>query len=86
VAAKAYERGLACYPMGGTLDGRRGDHVLLAPPYNVTSAELHMIVERFGMRWKPCWADASECRFWRPTRALPPIWFSSRITRRAVRI
>jgi adenosylmethionine-8-amino-7-oxononanoate aminotransferase len=48
VGAEAYARGLACYPMGGTLDGRRGDHVLLAPPYNVTRDELHMIVERFG--------------------------------------
>ncbi len=25
-----------CYPMGGTIDGRRGDHVLLAPPFIVT--------------------------------------------------
>ena len=28
-------RGLMCYPMGGTIDGRRGDHVLLAPPFIV---------------------------------------------------
>ena len=48
IGAEAYARGLACYPMGGTLDGRRGDHVLLAPPYNVTRDELHLIVERFG--------------------------------------
>jgi adenosylmethionine-8-amino-7-oxononanoate aminotransferase len=44
----AYEAGLACYPMGGTIDGRRGDHALLAPAYNVTPAQIDMIVDRFG--------------------------------------
>ncbi len=48
VGEEAYARGLACYPMGGTIDGKRGDHVLVAPPYNVTAAEIGMIVERFG--------------------------------------
>jgi hypothetical protein len=28
-------RGLMCYPMGGTVDGQRGDHLLLAPPFIV---------------------------------------------------
>ncbi len=31
--AAAFEAGLICYPMGGTIDGKRGDHVLLAPPF-----------------------------------------------------
>jgi adenosylmethionine-8-amino-7-oxononanoate aminotransferase len=48
VKREAMARGLACYPMGGTMDGRRGDHVLLAPPYIVTPAEVDMIVARFG--------------------------------------
>jgi adenosylmethionine-8-amino-7-oxononanoate aminotransferase len=48
VKQAAFERGLACYPMGGTIDGRRGDHVILSPPYNVSAAEIDMIVERFG--------------------------------------
>ena len=29
--AAAFDAGLICYPMGGTIDGRRGDHVLLGP-------------------------------------------------------
>lgn len=33
VKQAAMERGLLLYPMGGTLDGRRGDHVMLAPPF-----------------------------------------------------
>ena len=41
-------RGLWCYPMGGTIDGRSGDHVLLAPPYIVRPEEIDPIVERFG--------------------------------------
>ena len=48
VKQEAYLRGLACYPMGGTIDGRRGDHVILAPPYIVTPEQIDTIVERFG--------------------------------------
>ncbi len=43
--AEAFARGLLIYPGGGTVDGRRGDHILLAPPYNVTDDELEMIVD-----------------------------------------
>src|SRR5260221_11023068 len=48
VKAMAFERGLGCYPGGGTVDGRRGDHVLLAPPYISTSDDIDMIVDRLG--------------------------------------
>jgi adenosylmethionine-8-amino-7-oxononanoate aminotransferase len=48
VKREAYFRGLGCYPMGGTIDGLRGDHVILAPPYNVTEEEVGMILDRFG--------------------------------------
>jgi adenosylmethionine-8-amino-7-oxononanoate aminotransferase len=49
VKAEALARGLLVYPGSGTVDGRRGDHVLLAPPYNVTDTELDVIVERLGV-------------------------------------
>ena len=48
VKAAAMREGLLCYPMGGTLDGARGDHVLLAPPYIVREAELDLIVDRLA--------------------------------------
>ncbi len=48
VKAAALERGLACYPAGGTLDGVQGDHILLAPPYIVSPAEIDTIVDRLG--------------------------------------
>lgn len=41
----AMARGLLCYPMGGTVDGQQGDHVLLAPPFIASRAELERIVD-----------------------------------------
>jgi len=46
VKIEAFTRGLLVYPMGGTIDGIRGDHILLAPPFIATDAELDVIVER----------------------------------------
>ncbi|WP_333830382.1 aspartate aminotransferase family protein [Pararhodobacter sp.] len=40
VKAAAMEEGLICYPMGGTIDGARGDHILLAPPFIVSEAQI----------------------------------------------
>ncbi|HUG23357.1 aspartate aminotransferase family protein [Piscinibacter sp.] len=48
IKANAMARGLMVYPMGGTIDGQRGDHVLLAPPFIVGDAELDAIVERLA--------------------------------------
>jgi len=48
IKAIAFEGGLGCYPAGGCMDGRSGDHVLLAPPYIATAADIDMIVDRLG--------------------------------------
>jgi adenosylmethionine-8-amino-7-oxononanoate aminotransferase len=48
VKSEAMARGLMVYPMGGTVDGVRGDHVLLAPPFTVEAPLLDTIVERLG--------------------------------------
>ena len=48
VKKAAMARGLMVYPMGGTIDGTRGDHVLLAPPFIVTADQLGEIVDRLG--------------------------------------
>jgi adenosylmethionine-8-amino-7-oxononanoate aminotransferase len=45
---EAMARGLMVYPMGGTVEGARGDHVLLAPPFIVDAALVDTIVERLG--------------------------------------
>ncbi len=46
IKSEAMARGLMVYPMGGTVDGRAGDHVLLAPPFISTEDELGAIVDR----------------------------------------
>jgi adenosylmethionine-8-amino-7-oxononanoate aminotransferase len=48
IKAIAFEGGLGCYPAGGCMDGRSGDHVLLAPPYIATPDDIDMIVDRLG--------------------------------------
>ncbi len=48
VKQHAFQRGLSGYPMGGTIDGKLGDHYIVAPPYIVTAAEIDTIVERLG--------------------------------------
>jgi adenosylmethionine-8-amino-7-oxononanoate aminotransferase len=48
IKAEAMARGLICYPGGGTIDGKSGDHVLLAPPYIVNRGDIDAIVDRLG--------------------------------------
>ncbi|MEJ8561863.1 aspartate aminotransferase family protein [Yoonia sp. GPGPB17] len=43
---KAMENGLICYPMGGTIDGQNGDHVLLAPPFICTESQIDELVDK----------------------------------------
>jgi len=45
IGAKAKALGLLVYPGGGTIDGRRGDHILLAPAYSIESAEIEQIAD-----------------------------------------
>jgi adenosylmethionine-8-amino-7-oxononanoate aminotransferase len=46
IKREAMARGLMVYPMGGTIDGRQGDHVLLAPPFVVEEEQLDTIAGR----------------------------------------
>lgn len=48
IKREAMTRGLMVYPMGGTIDGQQGDHVLLAPPFTVSDADLDAIVDRLA--------------------------------------
>jgi adenosylmethionine-8-amino-7-oxononanoate aminotransferase len=48
VKREAMTRGLMIYPMGGTADGVRGDHILLAPPFIIDAGAIDVIVERLG--------------------------------------
>jgi len=48
VKKEALKAGLMCYPMGGTVDGSQGDHVLLAPPFVIDEAQLDELVSKLG--------------------------------------
>ena len=53
IAAKikksAQNNGLLCYPMSGTIDGKLGDHVLLAPPFVISNNELDELVHKLSV-------------------------------------
>ena len=42
------ENGLICYPAGGIVDGKSGDHVMLAPPFIVNASHIAEIVDKLG--------------------------------------
>ena len=44
----AFEAGLICYPMGGTLDGQSGDHILLAPPFIMSDSQIDEVVGKLS--------------------------------------
>ncbi len=52
VKSKAFENGLICYPMSGTIDGQQGDHVLLAPPFIVENSHIDEIVGKLDKTLK----------------------------------
>lgn len=56
VKSEAMQRGLLVYPSGGTVDGRAGDHVPLAPPSSARRAIL--------IGWSSFWRLRS-ARRWR---------------------
>jgi adenosylmethionine-8-amino-7-oxononanoate aminotransferase len=49
IKACCMEAGLMTYPMGGTIDGRRGDHVLFAPAFTCTPGDIDELVGRFSL-------------------------------------
>ncbi|MBF9051627.1 aspartate aminotransferase family protein [Roseobacter sp. HKCCD9010] len=48
VKSAAMAEGLICYPAGGTVDGRSGDHILLAPPFIIEDAQIDELVGKLS--------------------------------------
>ncbi len=48
----SFEAGLACYPMGGTIDGVNGDHILLAPPFIIEDEHIDEIIIKLSIAVK----------------------------------
>ena len=49
IKTAAFEAGLICYPMGGTIDGVQGDHVLLAPPFIIEDPQVEEVVDKLSI-------------------------------------
>lgn len=45
VMANCLYKGLVVYPGGGSVDGVRGDHILIAPPINITTEEVDLLFD-----------------------------------------
>ncbi|MHA3915238.1 aspartate aminotransferase family protein [Halovulum sp. GXIMD14793] len=50
----AFEAGLICYPMSGTIDGRSGDHILLAPPFILEDAQIEELTDKLESALDAC--------------------------------
>lgn len=48
IKAAAFEAGMICYPMSGTIDGQNGDHVLLAPPFIISDDQIDELVQKLS--------------------------------------
>jgi adenosylmethionine-8-amino-7-oxononanoate aminotransferase len=48
IKSAAFDLGLICYPMGGTVDGQSGDHILLAPPFIITDNQIDELAEKLS--------------------------------------
>jgi len=46
IKAAAFDAGLICYPMSGTIDGKNGDHILLAPPFIMDDDQIGELVDK----------------------------------------
>jgi adenosylmethionine-8-amino-7-oxononanoate aminotransferase len=44
IVNKAFEKGLIVYPGGGTVDGHKGDHILVAPPLTIKKQEIDELI------------------------------------------
>ncbi|WP_246100692.1 aspartate aminotransferase family protein [Palleronia caenipelagi] len=48
VKKAAMENGLICYPAGGTIDGKHGDHILLAPPFIISDDQIDELTDKLA--------------------------------------
>jgi len=58
IRSEGLRAGLVCYPMGGVIDGRRGDHVLLAPPFIIERAHVDELVDKLALTLERALAHA----------------------------
>ena len=57
IKKNAMAEGLMCYPGGGTIDGKRGAHILLAPPFIIDDGHVAEIVDKLDRAMATAFAD-----------------------------
>lgn len=62
VKATAMEKGLMCYPMKGTIDGKNGHHVLLAPHFIMSDEQVFELVDRLEATLEALFAEELVCQ------------------------
>jgi adenosylmethionine-8-amino-7-oxononanoate aminotransferase len=48
IRVRAMENGLICYPMGGVVDGKRGENVMIAPPFIIEERHVFELVDKLN--------------------------------------
>jgi len=48
IRVRAMQNGLVCYPMGGVVDGKHGDNVMIAPAFIVEEQHVFELVEKLN--------------------------------------
>jgi hypothetical protein len=60
IKAHGLEAGLVCYPNGGTIDGTRGTHVMVMPPFIITDSQIDELVEKLAATLECSFTDAQK--------------------------
>jgi len=61
IKATAMRGGLMCYAMGGTIDGKSGDHVMFAPPFIITEEHVAEMVDKFELAFNSALDEILVC-------------------------
>ena len=46
IHSEGIAQGIMMYPSTGSADSRRGDHIIISPPYNVNEEDLNLITKK----------------------------------------
>ncbi|MFQ5994694.1 MAG: aspartate aminotransferase family protein [Acidiferrobacterales bacterium] len=60
IKRRAMNRGLMTYPMSGTIDGRLGNHILLAPPFIINESHVDELVDKLAPSLDEAIADITK--------------------------
>ncbi|KAI9810097.1 MAG: hypothetical protein M1827_006708 [Pycnora praestabilis] len=65
--------GISLYPGTGSVDGTVGDHVIIAPAYNVTSEDIELVVAVTDMKYSDAARSRELYKYFQPSQASEPV-------------